>query len=247
MKPTNHYIHKIDIVPVLIKNGPNFLAEVKALLYRGYKVEDLADGRQIVITKPGGKLDYRSGEKEDFLVWIYNPQKTSLWLISHKDIYRDLKQKGETDPAKTIKIIDALEKVYNNDDPNDVIKSAPLADDLPGELPEVLLKAYKWIWAQEDLNYPGGLGRKMSFNGITKSNGQVKRRVLVKEFPELENKLKKIFPRKQNLKIGALRKAFVGISGLKDYLAKYDIGVEIKTGDGLTDLREELRGTKLRP
>jgi putative aldouronate transport system substrate-binding protein len=31
------------------------------------------------------------------------------------------------------------------------------------ENPEVLIKAYKWIWGQEDVNYPNGDGRKMSW------------------------------------------------------------------------------------
>ena len=33
-----------------------------------------------------------------------------------------------------------------------------------GELPELLLKAYKWIWGQEDCNYPEGEGREMSMS-----------------------------------------------------------------------------------
>lgn len=37
-----------------------------------------------------------------------------------------------------------------------------------GELPELLLKAYKWIWGQEDCNYPDGKGRAMSWEGWKK-------------------------------------------------------------------------------
>jgi len=35
-----------------------------------------------------------------------------------------------------------------------------------GEEPETLLKAYKWIWGQEDCNYPNGEGRWMSMKGL---------------------------------------------------------------------------------
>ena len=40
-----------------------------------------------------------------------------------------------------------------------------------GESPEVLLKAYKWIWGQEDCNYPEGKGRTMSWEGWRKEKG----------------------------------------------------------------------------
>ena len=32
-----------------------------------------------------------------------------------------------------------------------------------GETPEALIKVYKWIWGQEDVNYPTGEGRLMSW------------------------------------------------------------------------------------
>jgi len=42
-----------------------------------------------------------------------------------------------------------------------------------GESPEVLLKAYKWIWGQEDVNYPTGKGRAMSWEGWKKKNEEM--------------------------------------------------------------------------
>ena len=35
-----------------------------------------------------------------------------------------------------------------------------------GESPEALLKVYKWIWGQEDVNYPTGKGRNMSWEPL---------------------------------------------------------------------------------
>lgn len=32
-----------------------------------------------------------------------------------------------------------------------------------GELPEALIKASKWIWGLEDVNYPNGKGRALSW------------------------------------------------------------------------------------
>lgn len=163
----NIYTHEVELTHLEIKNKPreefrNLLEEVK---YRGYEVERLADGRKIVITKPGGKFTFGRIRREDFMVWVYNPNDSTLWLISHKDIYNDLEEKGKVNPKETIKIIDALEEVFNGKDPADVLENTKLSTP-SGEPPEVLLNAYKWIWCQEDCNYPEGEGREMSMKGI---------------------------------------------------------------------------------
>ncbi|HVA66304.1 MAG TPA: hypothetical protein VNK24_05195 [Elusimicrobiota bacterium] len=53
----------------------------------------------------------------------------------------------------------SLEKTLNN---------VSIADDLPGEKVDLLLKVYKWIWGQEDCNYPQpeNEGRYMSMKGL---------------------------------------------------------------------------------
>jgi len=163
----NIYTHEIELMNLKIKNRPReefriFLEKVK---YRGYEVEQLSDGRKIVITKPGGKFVFGKVKREDFMVWVYSPSDSTLWLISHKDICNDLEEKGKINPRETIKTINALERVFNGEEPNDVLKTTKL-NSPTGEPPEVLLKAYKWIWGQEDCNYPEGQGREMSMNGI---------------------------------------------------------------------------------
>lgn len=103
------------------------------------------------------------------MVWIYNPEGSTLWLISHKNIYEDLEKKGEVNPAATICIIDALERVYKGEEPNEILVQGPLENPV-GETAELLLKAYKWIWGQEDVNYPDGKGRAMSWEGLKKDD-----------------------------------------------------------------------------
>lgn len=166
-KKRNIYKHEIELTNLKIKNRPReeFRKLLEKIRYKGYEVEQLSDGRKIVITKPGGKFTFGKIRREDFMVWVYNPNDLTLWLISHKDIYNDLKEKGGVNPSETIKIIDALEKVFNGEDPDDVLKNTKLSNPI-GEPPEVLLKAYKWIWGQEDCNYPEGEGREMSMKGI---------------------------------------------------------------------------------
>ena len=115
----NIYVHKIKLAPLKIKNQPRekFRKLLEAVKYRGYKVENIKGGRKIVITKPGGKLSYGKAKREDFMVWIYNSRDSTLWLISHKDIYEDLKEKSKINTKATIKILNALGKVYKGKEP----------------------------------------------------------------------------------------------------------------------------------
>jgi len=165
----NIYIYDIDLQKLFIPNAPRleFTKHLEKAPYRGYEVEGIVDGRKIVIAKPGGKQAYGRMKKEDFFVFIYNPEKNSFWQISHKQIYEDLKEKSKISAENTINILKALKRVYNGEDPNQILEDADLKN-LSGESPEVLLKAYKWIWGQEDVNYPAGKGRAMSWEGWKK-------------------------------------------------------------------------------
>jgi len=172
----NIYTHEIELMHLEIRNKPReqFRKLLENVKYRGYEVEELTDGRKIVITKPGGKFVFGKVKREDFMVWVYDPTESTLWLISHKDIYNDLEEKGRVDPEETIKIIDALETVFSGEEPNEVLKITKLKNP-NGEPPEVLLKAYKWIWGQEDCNYPEGEGREMSMKGIRELRKKLER------------------------------------------------------------------------
>lgn len=167
----NIYTHEIELKDLQIKNLPkeDFRQALEGISYRGFEVESLSDGRKIVITKPGGKFTFGSIKRDDFMVWIFNPADKTLWLISHKNIYEDLEEKGQTDSEATIEIINSLERVYNGEEPDDVLKDSNLQNP-QGELPELLLKSYKWIWGQEDVNYPDGKGRAMSWEGWAKKD-----------------------------------------------------------------------------
>lgn len=163
----NIYRHSIDLKQLKIKNAERdeFAERLEEIPYRGYEVENITDGRKIVIVKPGGKQAWGKIRKEDFFVFIYNPSEQSLWQITHKQIHEDLNEKAKADKDATIEILEVFERVYNGEDPDDILESLAL-NNPTGEDPEALLKAYKWIWGQEDVNYPTGQGRAMSWEGL---------------------------------------------------------------------------------
>ncbi|MBQ8703743.1 MAG: hypothetical protein IJ524_05160 [Bacteroidales bacterium] len=161
----NVYSHSIDLKKLTITNAPReeFAERVIGIEYRGYEVEQCEDGRKIVITKPGGKSVYGHPKKEDILVFIYNPVNSDLWQISHKQILEDVTAKCEENPQEGKRLIALLERTLNGEEPNDFIADIRSLSFQTGERPEELIKAYKWIWGQEDVNYPNGEGRFMSW------------------------------------------------------------------------------------
>ena len=167
MARRNIYKHSIELKKLTVKNSERyeFAKQLENIPYRGYEVEDITDGRKIVIVKPGGKQAWGKMRKENYFVFIYNPLEQSLWQITHKQILEDLKQKAEKDKNCTIKTLEVFEKVYKGEEPDDILKEISLVNPI-GENPEALLKAYKWIWGQEDVNYPKGKGREMSWAGL---------------------------------------------------------------------------------
>ncbi len=176
MARRNIYTHSIDLMRLTIKNAErdDFIKELEKIPYRGYEVEDISDGRKIVIVKPGGKQSFGRIRKEDFFVFIYKPDEQTLWQITHRQIHDDLKEKAKIDKDATIKILQVFERVYNGEDPDDILKGINLSTP-SGENPEALIKAYKWIWGQEDVNYPTGKGRTMSWEGWEKDGEKWKK------------------------------------------------------------------------
>ncbi|MFQ5872457.1 MAG: glutamyl-tRNA amidotransferase [Dehalococcoidia bacterium] len=130
-----------------------------------YEVEDLSDGRKVLVTKPGGKSVH------NIMVWIYEGPEGRHWRPSHTLIYRDLEAKLEESREQGLKVIEALKAVYEGQDPDDVLRPDPrLGQGLSGLPVDLILKSYKWIWAQEDCNYPPPRyqGRQMSMDAIEK-------------------------------------------------------------------------------
>ena len=164
----NKYNHTIDLKKLHIRNMERkaFAQAIIDIEYRGYEVEQLGDGRKIVITKPGGKKAFGRAYKEDIQVFIFNPSDNSFWQISHDQIIEDVRAKVVEDKALGKKLLDFLERTYNGEEPEDFINDIRSLNFQTGEAPEALIKAYKWIWGQEDVNYPTKAGRALSWQSF---------------------------------------------------------------------------------
>lgn len=164
----NKYTHSIDLKVLRIRNMERkaFAQEIINIEYRGYEVEELGDGRKIAITKPGGKRAFGRPYKEDVMVFIFNPKDNSLWQISHDQILTDVQAKIDEDKEQGKLLLDYLEKTYKGEEPEDFIDDIRNLNFTSGETPEALIKAYKWIWGQEDVNYPTKEGRALSWHSF---------------------------------------------------------------------------------
>ena len=170
MAHKNIYTHEIDLKCVNIPNAERkqFAKRIVELPRRGYEVEKCHNGQTVVVTKPGGKNVFGTLKREDILVFIQNPEEQTLWQISHKQILDDITLKCNENPETGKKLLILLERTLNGEEPNEFIDEILSLQFSSGTSPEVLIKAYKWIWGQEDVNYPNGDGRFMSWEPYKK-------------------------------------------------------------------------------
>ena len=168
-RPSPHYPGTIHYQQIALPNRePAEMREiVMSLPFLGYHVETLSDGRKICITKPGGKRAYDNLKIGDFMVWIYDEVEADRWRISHAEIYDDICGKIEANLLLAAKFVGLMLRVCEGAEPEDVLREVPpqLAT-LPGLSLELVLKTYKWIWVEEDCNYPGKEGRWMSMKPL---------------------------------------------------------------------------------
>lgn len=165
--PNKIFKYRVNLEPLRIENQEQnaFRVDLLNIPYLLYSVETLATGEIIAINKPGGKRNFGRLSRDDFMVFIYNPAEESLWLISHSEISNDIEQKYKYNKDTTISLIKALYRVCCGEEPDSVIQEMQLKDTV-GISVETILKAYKWIWGQEDCNYPTKAGRWLSMNAL---------------------------------------------------------------------------------
>lgn len=109
------------------------------------------------------------------MVWIYDEEGQDRWRISHQEIYDDLELKLTSNAPLGSALVDLLRAVCEGSEPAQLTSEPSLAafSSLPGLPAELILKSYKWIWGQEDCNYPTGEGRWMSMTPILKLRAKI--------------------------------------------------------------------------
>lgn len=171
-KRNNKFEYNVKLVPLTLSNKDQnaFRDELNNIPYLLYEVEKLSSGEIIAINKPGGKRNFGRLSRNDFMVFIYTPRENTLWLISHKELLEDLEEKFAQDEMQAILLIKGLYHVCCGEEPDNVIAKLQLKDTV-GIPVETILKVYKWIWGQEDCNYPTKQGRWLSMNGLLERFG----------------------------------------------------------------------------
>ena len=159
--------YNVNLVPLRIENQEQnaFRDELNNIPYLLYQVENLTTGEIIAINKPGGKRNFGRLSRDDFMVFIFNPCEQSLWLISHDEISDDIAAKYDYDSEQALELIKGLYYVCSGSEPDDVLNKLHLQNTV-GLPVETILKVYKWIWGQEDCNYPTREGRWLSMNAL---------------------------------------------------------------------------------
>ncbi len=170
--PNKKFKYPVNLVPLTIDNQEQnaFRNELLNIPYLLYEVEHLATGEIIAINKPGGKRNFGRLSRDDFMVFIYDPYHESLWLISHKELSNDIAEKYEHDRQNATRIMEGLYRVCCGEEPDSVLQTIPFRDTV-GIPVETILKVYKWIWGQEDCNYPTKAGRWLSMNALLERFG----------------------------------------------------------------------------
>ena len=72
--------YRANLVPLEIENQEQkaFRDDLLNIPYLLYEVEQLTTGEIIAINKPGGKRNFGRLSRDDFMVFIYNPEEESL-------------------------------------------------------------------------------------------------------------------------------------------------------------------------
>ena len=101
--------------------------------------------------------------------------KFNFWKDDNKEyleseIKADIRKKYEDNNEMTIGLVKGLFYVCNGAEPDLIIERLGLKDTIGIDV-ETLLKVYKWIWGQEDCNYPKQKGRWLSMDGLLEEYG----------------------------------------------------------------------------
>jgi hypothetical protein len=125
-----------------------------------YPVENLSNGQQLFIGRPGHKKNF------DFEVKV--PSNIGLGKGTHIEIATDLRNKKQENEQKFENLLNAITQIYDCSE-NDVDRILSNYPDLnnsfqTGAQVSIILKVLKWLFIMEDIIYWDNEGRAFLFN-----------------------------------------------------------------------------------
>jgi len=129
-----------------------------------YPVENLSNGKQLFIFRPGGLNKWNF----DFKVEV--AEELGIGKGAHEEIILDFQHKKHENPHKFSVLLQSLAKIYEGSE-NDIdilLRDYPdlEASFQTGAKVEILLKVIKWMFIMEDIVYWNYQGRSMLYNGL---------------------------------------------------------------------------------
>ena len=121
-----------------------------------YPVENLPEGKQLYIIRPGGM------QKWNFDFKVNVEPEFGMGKGTHGEVLLDFKNKKIENPEKFPELLQALTKVYNcSNDIDQVVQSIQdlQASFQTGAKIDTLLKVIKWLFIMEDIVYWNYKGR----------------------------------------------------------------------------------------
>lgn len=144
----------------LNEKGGYWKKDVKVVTRYKYFVEKLADNRHIFLLRPTFL-----NKGIDFQVWVERFKDDVDKKPSHNDIINDLKIKKEENPKKFKELYEAIQRVWNCEDPDKVLNGYTFSFK-NGFSVELILKVLKWLFIEQDITYWNYDGRGMLFRAI---------------------------------------------------------------------------------
>jgi len=127
-----------------------------------YNVETLSDGRRIYLTRPAylkKGFDFRINVEETVF-------QTKHEYPKHDDIFDDLRLKLRENPKACTRLHQAIERVYNCEDPEEILPEYIDVKFNAGHPVDLILKVIKWFLIEQDIRDWNYSGRQMFKNGI---------------------------------------------------------------------------------
>ena len=149
------------VVSQFLKEEPGLGRGNDASHYR-YNVEALSDGRRIYLTRPAylkKGFDFRINVEGTIF-------QTGQEYPKHDDIFGDLREKRGENPAMCRRLHQAIERVYNCEDPEDILPEYADIKFNVGHSVDLILKVIKWFLIEQDIRDWNYSGRQMFKTGI---------------------------------------------------------------------------------